>query len=373
MGRQTEAFKKMRTSYEVEKSLGQLPAYLENRGLTFSSAAIKYELGYYDESILDALNNSTEAFDDLIEKWKSQPALEKLNYLPWYGVEPLCLMQTNLLGCTIELKAFGFYEHGEIEIGATILATIESFFGTGVSNELISLTGRIQIELCFDDTCSVLINGKVNDDKPNVIQVIFRNYNSEDIITAQSEFSDFIIELIGIVTAIMFPYDSELHKIENMIKNDAAFDRSQTFSNSVFYGMETLGKSTFSFESVVDDFEEMRMIRTQKSKSTDIKESEDEEKTIFPEIIHYCKPPEDAGFKNVSNADISTSSIINIPLWNICDWKGVMFMVDPLHRFPPVISLVFTKTTCKKCFNKYFLIARATCIFDKEYFVSPLT
>lgn len=343
----------LRTSFEVEKSLGQLPAYLESRGLTFSCAAMKYELGYYDESILEALNGSIEAFDDLIEKWKAQPALEQLNYLPWYGIEPSCQMQTHLLGCAIELKTSNSYEHGEVEIGATILATLESFFGTGIANELISLTGKIYMELCFDNDCNALIEGKIFDDKPNVIKVVFRDYNSEEIIEEQSKFSDFMIELIGMVSAIMFPYGSELNKIEKMIKNDGAFDRSQTFSNSVFYGMETLGKDTFSFASVVGDFEDMKMKRKQKSKITNIIEPEDQEVPVIPEKVHYSKPPEGANIKNVSNADVMTCSLINIPLWNICDWKGIMFMADPLHRFPPVLSLVFTKTTCKNIFDDW--------------------
>lgn len=343
----------LRTSYEVEKSLGQLPDYLESRGLAFSSAAMKYELGYYDEAILSALNNSKEAFDDLIGKWKSQPALEQLNCLPWYGVEPLCQMQTNVLGCFIELTALDSYVHGEVEIGATILATIESFFGTGVSNELISLTGKIRIELSFDDTCNNLIHGMILDDQPNVIKVVFRDYNSKDIVAEQGRFCDFMLELIGMVIAIMFPYGTELGKIENMIKNDAAFERSQAFSNSVFYGMETLGKSTFSFASVIDNFEDMQMKRTKKSKITDMKEEEEQEEPLISEKIYYCKPPEDADFKNVSNANITTSSIINVPLWNICDWKGVMFMADPLHRFSPVLSLVFTKINCKSIFDDW--------------------
>lgn len=343
----------LRTSYEVEKSLGQLPAYLESRGLAFSSAAMKYELGYYDESILEALNGNIEAFDDLIGKWKSQPALEQLNYLPWYGIESSCLMQTKLLGCSVEVLVSDSYEHGEVEIGATILATIESFFGTGVANELISLTGKIQIDLCFDDTCKTLIEGKILDDRPNVIKVVFRDYISKDIVDEQCRFSDFMTELIGMISAIMFPYGSELHKIERMLKNDAVFERSQTFSNSVFYGMETLGKSTFLFASIIDDFENIQMKRIQKSKISKMKDSEEQEESVISEKVHYCKPPEVADFKNVSNADIITSSIINVPLWNICDWKGVMFMADPLHRFPPVLSLVFTKTTCKNIFDDW--------------------
>lgn len=343
----------LRTDFETEKNLGQLPAYLESIGLDFSSIAIKYELGYYDTSMLESLNNSTEAFDDLIAKWKAQPALEQLNYLPWYGVEPSCLIQTKVLGCSIKLNILGDYDHGAVEIGATILATIESFFGTGVSNELISLTGKIEIELFYDENHPAFISGKILAEKPNVIKIAFKDYSSSDIVTTQSVFSDFMVELIGMVIAIMFPYKSELKKIENMAKNDAAFVRSQTFSNSVFYGMETLGKSTFSFESVLHDFENIQMKRTEKSQYADDKNTKDKKKFIFPEKIEYNKPPDDFNLKNINNSNIITTSMINIPLWDVCGWKGVMFMADPLHRFPPILSLAFTKIACKNIFEDW--------------------
>lgn len=230
----------LRTNYEVEKSLGRLPNYLEKHDLIFSSAAMKYELGYYDDVILASLNNSKETFDDLIEKWTSQPALKELKYMPWYGVESECILKANVLGCSIELMINGEYEHGEVEIGATILATIESFFGTGVSNELISLNGKIQIKLCYESELDVFIKGNIHDENPSIILISFKNYDSENIIAAQNEFSSFMIELIGMVMSIMFPYSKEMSKIEKMVKSDAAFERSQTFSNSIFYGMEIL-------------------------------------------------------------------------------------------------------------------------------------
>lgn len=81
----------------------------------------------------------------MIAKWTKQPAVEQLKYLPWYGIEKSCLMQTNLLGCSIELIIYAPYDFGGIEVGATILATVESFLGSGISNELVSLAGRIKI------------------------------------------------------------------------------------------------------------------------------------------------------------------------------------------------------------------------------------
>lgn len=343
----------LRTKYDVEKSLGRLPDYLEKNELFFSSAAMKYELGYYDDIILTSLNNSKEAFDDLIEKWISQPVVEKLKYMPWYGVESVCILKTNLLGCAIELKINGEYEHGEVEIAATILATIESFFSTGVANKLISLNGKIKIELFYEAESEVLIKGTICDENPNVILICFTDYDSANIVTAQNEFSNFMTELIAMVTSIMFPYSEELEKIEKMIKSDAAFDRSQTFSNSVFYGMETLGKSSFCFSYVLQDLENLPMKRTEKSNITNKDGMECKKENVCSNKLHYGEPQDKIKFDSISNEYIITSSIINIPLWNICDWKGIMFMVSPIHEFPPIISLAFTKKTCKNIFEEW--------------------
>lgn len=343
----------LRTNYEVEKSLGRLPNYLEKHDLIFSSAAMKYELGYYDDVILASLNNSKETFDDLIEKWTSQPALKELKYMPWYGVESERILKANVLGCSIELMINGEYEHGEVEIGATILATIESFFGTGVSNELISLNGKIQIKLCYESELDVFIKGNIHDENPSVILISFKNYDSENIIAAQNEFSSFMIELIGMVMSIMFPYSKEMSKIEKMVKSDAAFERSQTFSNSIFYGMEILGKNTFSFSSVLQDFDDLPMLRTKKSDITNVNTTECKRDRALSNKLNYNESPKKIKLDNISNEDIITSSIINIPLWNISDWKGIAFMASPTHEFPPILSLVFMKKNCKNIFEEW--------------------
>ncbi len=70
----------LRSEFQIEKELGQLSSYLENRGLIFSAAAAKYELGYYDEDILASLDGNIEAFDDMIGKWKEQPVLDIIHY-----------------------------------------------------------------------------------------------------------------------------------------------------------------------------------------------------------------------------------------------------------------------------------------------------
>ena len=41
--------------------------------------------------------------------------------------------------------------------------------------------------------------------------------------------------------------------------------------------------------------------------------------------LHYEEPPCKDEFRNVSNEDIITSSIINVSLWDISEWKGVLW------------------------------------------------
>ena len=73
----------------------------------------------------------------------------------------------------------------------------------------------------------------------------------------------------------------------------------------------------------------------------------------MPEKITREELPENVDLKNISNANITTSSIINVPLWNICGWKGVLFLASPLHQFPPILSFAFTKDTCKSIFEDW--------------------
>ncbi|WP_303864926.1 hypothetical protein [Alkalibaculum bacchi] len=343
----------LRTPFEVIKQLEKFPFYLKERGFHFASAAIKYELGYYDEDILADLNGDKIAFDDLMGKWKNQPAIEKMNNEPWYGFERPYILKTRVLGCSFEVWISNSVEHGEVEVAATMLATIESFFGTGISKELISLAGIVKIHLNFDSGMDCLIKGDILHNKPNEIEIIYRDYQKESIVEDQEQFANFLTELLGMVTSIMFPYKSEMQKIEKMITEDSALSRSHTFSNSVFYGMEILGKSTFSFETVVEEFDSLPALRTEKSNATKVVEAVETKDDKTPNQIHYSMPPDGLGFENISHENIKTTTTINISLWNKSEWRGVIFLTFMDETRPPVLAPIFTKPICKAIFDEW--------------------
>lgn len=334
------ALQLLRTPYETAKRLGEFPAFLDKQGLSFSRAAMKYELGHYDEEMLAELGGNTEVFDDVIGKWKDQPVLKQMVNIPWYGSEDTCSLHSRVLGCSICVNFSAPYNHGEFEFAATILATIESFLGSGLPNNLISLHGAIEITLRYDNSTQELVRILHPAEKSSSIEVVFRDYDSQNIIHEQELFSDFMNSLLAVVISIMFPISSELAKIKKMVQNDAALERSGVFANSIFLGMEVLGKEAFSYTALVHDYPCLEMTRTQKSPITSTPSWESTKPAELPKNVVFDMPP-DADFAKISNANMYTSSIINIHVWNQAQWKGVMFMAYKGHCVPPVLSFVF--------------------------------
>lgn len=346
------AIQLLRTKHSEVDNLQQMPAYLDWLGLYFSEVSMKYLLGYYDEQILQSLDGNKDAFDDLMGKWKEQPALEEMRGNPWYGYESSCEMCSKVLGCVIKIRTNRDYEHGEIEVATTILATIESFLGTGIKNELISICGNIVIDVIYNQNEDFFIKGKLSSEQSNHILVTFSEYASEKIVDAQNEFAVFTTELISMIISLMFPYDGAFDKVKKMVQNDAALDRAYTFSNSIFFGMETLGKELFLFENVLSEFDKLRNCRTEPIFEDEIIECE-EDKNDGIRII-YQSPPDELEFKNISNENIYTNSLINIPLWNCGKWMGVMYIADKYtHSTPPILSIMFENSSGRKIFEEW--------------------
>lgn len=302
--------------------------------------------------MLAELDNSKEVFDNVISKWKDQPALKRMVSTPWYGVENECLLQTKVLGCSIRIKFPKPYAHGEFEFAATILATIESFLGSGLPNHLISLQRKIEIDLRYNTTIQELMRVSRVINNPTNIEITFRDYNSHAIVNEQKCFSDGMNQLLADVISAMFMFSSEMEKIERMIKNDAAFDRSGIIANSIFFGMEVLGKDTFLFPAIIQDYPCLEVLRKEKSSITSNATRELEEIFELPKDVVYGLPP-DVNFTKVSNTNIHTFSIVNTPVWNIAGWKGVLFLADMHHEYPPVLSLIFGTERGRTIFEEW--------------------
>lgn len=329
--------------------LKRLPHYFEKHNLDISSLVTKYMLGHYDENLLSQLGNDKEKFDKTIIEWKNSPATDDIISSPWFGSEKESNLKSRILGCDIAIKINEPYENGEFEVAATILATIESFLGTGIKNNLISMCGEIEIHLNYAENVDEFVSWKKSGS--NRIDVCLGTYSKESFQVAQQQFSVFLTEILGVIVSMMFPYSEALEKLKSMITKEAALDRTFIFSNSVVFGQEIMGKETFLFNTVLGDEEVFES--DEELIVVDKVDTHKERKE--PSKITIGLPPEGQDFfTDVNQQNVKTFSIINIHDWDCSQWKGVMFAADVYnHSFPPILAFVFEKESGCAIFEKW--------------------
>lgn len=340
-----------RTEFSKLVKIQNLPTYLEKRDLFFAGVASKYELGHYDDENMKQFGGIKEAYDDFIEKWYNQPARGQMRGLPWFGFEKNVHFKSKILGCTINIKSCN--NAMNLELATTILASLESFFVTGIQNNLIPLTNRIDFEIEYLESKDFCIRWEKIEGKSNCFKIHCSDYMADNIVESQKKVSDFLIEILSLIVSILFPYEEYLSKIKNMILDENALGRSQVFANSIFYALETLGKDIFDYDEAVKETEMFPLIRS--SKVEIVEKSEDvEQKNIDKDTLKivYDKPPKE-DFNDINQEDIHIDSVINVSLWNRAEWKGVMFLAFSEHTHPPVLAPVYMKIEGLRVFEEW--------------------
>ncbi len=338
-----------RTPFEKLKNIGKLAEYFEDRNLEFSKIAVEYELGYYDNEMLTALNGDKTVFDDFIAKWKKQPALEDLKSEPWYGFEDQISMKSRILGCLFEVKVTN--DAFAIEFASSVLATIECFLGTGINVHLSSMIGKMRINVDLSQENNFNIDIRQNSDLPTEINISVTRYNHDEYLQAQNKMHDKFAEILGFVISIMFPRRDEFNKIKEMEEKEEAIIRTDIFANSTFVSIETFGDKEFLFSELTEKYEQLNLKRSKKSEITALNDFEELENINNEREIKYGSPLEKADFRNISNENIITSDIINIPLWDSSKWMGVMFLMIPGGL--PILAPVFKKEIGKNIFSEW--------------------
>lgn len=351
-----------KTPHETEMHLLQLPEYLENNGYIFSNIALNYDLGHYNEALLQEYGGSKDKVDSFIGMWQNQPVLEQMKAQPWYGVEGSLAFETSVLGCNIYVDADGPFSHGELEIGSSVLACIESFFGTAVSQHLISITGKIHVHLQHvpeQQSFALCEVGPVS----NCITMKFGDYDSTAILKQQEDFSNCIVSLIATICDLMFNDDTSVEKFKALVESDEIFQRTASFANSVFIAIETLGINVFSYEKLVEDCDATSMLLDHKpiytSESVKPKAATDHTTVEHHKVI-FDKIPDDIHQDISSNSEVQTSSVINLGAWDQSHWCGLLFL-NPSYIHG--IALLFENESCQYIFQEWI---RDIGAYDKE-------
>lgn len=333
------------TNRNIEQYIS-FPDFLKKQGLEISSAALKYNLGYYDDDFVEAVGTK-DSVDEYMEQLLEQPASKYFqDKFSEKNSSKKIELKTKVMGCNI---CVNYENHSYLrEFGSTILALFENVFATSICNQIFPLLPEfiVNIEEKYGQEFGIEI--KQND---NVIDVYISN------VSEIGEYSkrDFVLEKLTIIVSIfitqMIPYESEFKKFQNFVEDEEIMFRT-------LYCSSTLDTFVAFDEDyyLLDRLENEKKYKLARKNSLIDKEyqmQEDLEKMDqFNEII-YGEKPEDIEFFKVSHEKIYSSNVIYIPLWEKAGWRGLTVISDKDYDYPPLVGLLFDNKEGIDIFRKW--------------------
>jgi len=341
------AYPIFKTPFEKLPFLGKLPQYLDGKGLPLSAIACRYELGYYDEKMLQEHNESEEKVDEFMKMWANQPAWDQIRYDPWYGFEKESVLQSRIMGCTFKVRSKN--DMFSIEFATTLLATLECFLGTGFYNKLYSRVSIFEIEINKSPKESFSIEVGYSRDNPTYMSITISEFNNAEFQHAHGVLSSKLIEIISTIISAMLISNDDFQKLKEMVENEFVLARTEVFTDSLFYGYSTFGPEVFTYSKVVREFDEEPLIRSQKVVLHEESDPPDDEEIEKRNVI-YGSPP---GFSphQSKNDEVLMTDIISIPLWDLGNWCGTLFLI--YQDYLPVLSLIFKNEAGLKIFDEW--------------------
>lgn len=322
-----------RTSFDQLPFLEYVPSYLEEKGLMFSSMALKYMLGHIDNDLLKALG-SEAAVEEYINNWYNQPARNQLLNSPWYGLGPNYTFVSQVMGCTITFNAQNSFPC--VEVAESIAAAVEAFMGTGIVDGMYSITPIITINVNLSTEKSFTVQPSINGGK-HTLDVYCESYPEVADINYQMLVKEFILDVVIQTISRMIHFETSQKPLENMIMNDSLLDRAITFTNSTQIVATYFSSHTPSVDHEVDKETCYAFVRTVPivfiEHETDSINNSRKSSVEIKQYKNVSSLSDDLpSFEDVKQSEIITIPTINIPLWDDAKWRGVAVLSDGVQN-----------------------------------------
>jgi hypothetical protein len=284
--------------------------------------------------------------DDFMAKWYNQPAREQIPDTPSLGFSDVETINSKILGCKIIIDAERKFPC--VELGESILAALESFLATGISDRIMSITPVINLKIQFVESDTFKICRKIESIEDTKYHVVYcSGFNKDEFRKAQNDTKEFISQLIAeLIARIAVFKDTEL--LEVWARDDRVFDRALGFNNSIFITEDLIGTGKYSIESLLtgDEFEYILKRKEPINIKCDSVVEEDRESAIKEFKFKDGKFDENYDVEGIGHKDIEIKSIINMELWDKAMWKGMLFAFVPGSL--PIMAPVFTNIDAGK-------------------------
>ena len=326
-----------------------LPDVLGELGLSYSSLALRFALGD-EEQLWQELTEDAKSDDEDIysffQDWRHQPAADDLPDGPLLYNEARVVLESNVLGCRIQLES----ENASpcLEIAESTLAALESLMATGFRDRIFPREPKLTGSIHKSDFPKEIFSFDLEDrnGRPH-LEIRCSDFTTHDMSAeAQEEARNKIGEMMVAVLARVFILKNPEETLTKLLRDEGALERAVNFTCSFVVQGNVLGSSpkTKTSDWKKSDARLYPLSRSQVWDSSDRRDaSSDAEGTRTPDSeAGQGKPPaDDPEAETIKHTDMEAISLIRESLWDRVGWAATAYMVTVDDSKPPVLALVF--------------------------------
>jgi hypothetical protein len=338
------------------KWLDFLPNVLDKMGLFNSWMALLFALGHEEHLRNEKLIPADQSSEDVLnffDKWLTQPASRDIPNSPELLYSTEVTMDTFIIGCHLTIETAN--EFDSICLGETILAVMEAFLATGMSESIFPYQQEFKIRIRPSEFVTGMPKYRM-EEKDGIAWIEIRHASNltKGPIEQHEEYCEWLQELMTFVLCQIAMINEPGTTFEKMAKEGAAFSRALGIVDIDICIKNVLGKDPrfclwgWKGQTEEKTFPLQRSIPWFEGRPSTLEQTNPEIRP--PKLKEEEELYTLSGIDNLKHRDIRVHSVINIPLWDKAKWKAMVYVCFPNE--PPSLVFGFTNPDAGKAIFK---------------------
>lgn len=331
----------LNSSLSTLGKLEKFPDLLDSDQLYTSRACLLVALGYPEVA-------SGELEVDLDEEFTDYLCM--LRDLDFGADVPDILLQdakyislsSSVLGCLFKVSFPN--RSPTLELAETLLSVIESFFSTGMIDQVMTLESCVEIHVSVDDEEAVSITHELDDSGSTVVfNVMCSSFSIGNLdVSGQKEIQKWLHEFVLEILARVYRPKNPKELVETLIGGDRALERSVSFGACFASQQNILGDDYLHDIQGVAKREGLGTFSLLRSQNwdKDFPKNAEERSKLGELKPGEGMPPQDLmDYEKLRHRDMTVQGLIKVRLWDRTTWRGVAFF--QIGDNPPGLALMF--------------------------------
>jgi len=338
----------LKTDFRELERLSTLPDTLERLGLSGSSTALLYALGYeadrLDEGFQEAWGN--EDLHAVFLKWRDRGAMENLPPRPLLCDTATVTLGSTVLGCRIIVES----ENASpcVELGESVLAALEGMLSTSMLEGIVAHEPILSVSVRKSPFAKPPFEFELQEraGRPHCHIHCSTFDPCKMPLETQQNISDRLLELlVTIISRVVLVEDPQTF-FERLVHGELAVDRSIVFARSFVTIGNVLGhEPKFQMSSWLDPGSQEYAPRRSKTWDADDAHSPRQECQAWERSTFGSgrgEPPTELLERSqTKHTQIQVVSHIRQTLWDEAEWHATVFLTFPDGSTPPALALAF--------------------------------